>query len=111
MNAKEIVKDIMKSKEISNADMAHALNISPATVFERLKTSKIVKGKEQPYLNITIGKLNDMLRYLGYDLVVMPRGRANKIEGAYLIDDTEGVVISRAELNGTTSESGKIRLV
>ena len=28
-----------------------------------------------------------MLRYLGYDLVIMPRGKVNRIDGAYLVED------------------------
>lgn len=89
MNSKEIVREIMATKKINNADMANALQITPAALWDRLKTKKRIKGVEVNTLNISVDKLNDMLRFLGYELVVLPCGEANKIEEAYLIDDTE----------------------
>lgn len=92
MNSKEIVKAIMEQKSITNADMADALKITQAALWDRLKTEKVVKGNKVKCLNITVGKLNDMLRYLGYEIVVMPRAKAGKIDNAYVITDTESGV-------------------
>ena len=80
MNEKEIVKTIMATKGITNAQMANALNITQATMWDRLNGKKA---------NLSITKLNEMLRYLDYDLVIMPRGKANRIEGATIVGDSE----------------------
>lgn len=90
MNSKEIVKTIMEQKSVTNADMA-ALKITQAALWDRLKTEKTIKatGQRVKTLNITVGKLNDMLRHLGYELVVMPRAKAGKIDNAYVITDTD----------------------
>lgn len=91
MNSKEIIREIMRAKGIRNADMASALKLSPNALWDRLKVKKNINGKTVKTLNISVDKLNDMLRYLGYDLVVLPRGKANRIDGAFIIDDTEGI--------------------
>lgn len=91
MNSKEIVKLIMEQKGVTNAEMASALNISQAAMWDRLKTEKIDKktGGKVKNLNITVGKLNDMLRYLGYEIVIMPRAKAGRMDNAYIITDTD----------------------
>jgi len=81
MNSKETVKAIMEEKKISNADMAGALNISQAAMWDRLNNKKTD--------TITVSKLNEMLRYLGYDLVIMPRGKANRIDGTWIVEDAK----------------------
>lgn len=78
MTSKEIVKAIMQEKGKSNADLANALGISQATAWDRLNSPKTN--------NLTVKKLTEMLRYLDYDLVIMPRGKAGRIDGAYLVD-------------------------
>ena len=80
MNEKEIVRTIMSEKGITNAQMANALGITQATLWDRLN------GKKP---NLSIAKLNEMLRYLDYDLVIMPRGKANRIDGATIVGDQE----------------------
>lgn len=80
MNEKEIVKEIMSAKGITNAQMANALGLTQATMWDRLNGKKA---------NLSIAKLNEMLRYLDYDLVIMPRGKANRIEGATIVGDSE----------------------
>ena len=79
MLAKDIIKDIMEQKQTKNAEMADAMSISPAALWDRLNNPKSN--------NITVKKFNDMLRYLGFELVVLPRARANKIDGAVLVTD------------------------
>lgn len=80
MNSRDAIKEIMEAKKISNADAASALGISQATMWDRLN------GKSG---TMTIMKANEILRYLGYDLVIMPRGKANRIEGAYIVEDSK----------------------
>lgn len=62
MTAKELVKTLMVEKDVSNAEMANALGITQAALWDRLNPKKTN--------NMTIGKLNDMLSILGYELVV-----------------------------------------
>lgn len=62
MTAKELVKTLMVEKDVSNAEMANALGITQAALWDRLNPKKTN--------NMTIGKLNDMLNKLGYELVV-----------------------------------------
>lgn len=62
MTAKELVKTLMVEKDVSNAEMANALDITQAALWDRLNPKKTN--------NMTIGKLNDMLSKLGYELVV-----------------------------------------
>lgn len=62
MTAKELVKTLMVEKDVSNAKMANALGITQAALWDRLNPKKTN--------NMTIGKLNDMLSKLGYELVV-----------------------------------------
>lgn len=62
MTAKELVKTLMVEKDVSNSEMANALGITQAALWDRLNPKKTN--------NMTIGKLNDMLSKLGYELVV-----------------------------------------
>lgn len=62
MTAKELVKTLMVEKDVSNAEMANTLGITQAALWDRLNPKKTN--------NMTIGKLNDMLSKLGYELVV-----------------------------------------
>lgn len=62
MTAKELVKTLMVEKDVSNAEMANSLGITQAALWDRLNPKKTN--------NMTIGKLNDMLSKLGYELVV-----------------------------------------
>lgn len=62
MTTKELVKTLMVEKDVSNAEMANALGITQAALWDRLNPKKTN--------NMTIGKLNDMLSKLGYELVV-----------------------------------------
>lgn len=81
MTARDIVKEIMAEKNITNADMANALGISQATLWDRLNSKKTN--------NISIGKLNEMLRYLGYEVAILPRGKASRIDGARVAGDAK----------------------
>lgn len=94
MNCKEIVRDIMKKQGKSLADVAGMMKIQPTALRDRLKTRKIVKGKEVKTLNITVAKLNNILCVLVYEIAIVPRGKINRVEGAYVISDTDGIKMS-----------------
>lgn len=65
MNPKELVKEKMKEKDVSNVAMAEYLKISPAALWDRLNNKKSN--------NTTITNLHDMLSLLGYKVVVVPK--------------------------------------
>lgn len=79
MNAKEIVIKLMGEQNKTNAQMADAIGVTQAAMWDRLKSPKTN--------NLTVKKLNEMLRALGYELVVMPRAKAGRIDGAYVVSD------------------------
>lgn len=87
MDARDIVKEIMKEKNRSNADLANNLGISVAALWDRL--SKTTTGSNKPK-SITVKKLNDLLRCLDYELVIMPRGKSGRMDDAYLVTEEEG---------------------
>ena len=64
MTAKEIVKKIMEDTKTTNAEMAASLKISQAAVWDRLNHKKTY--------NLTINKLDAMLRHLKYKIVIVP---------------------------------------
>ena len=77
MNEKEIIMKLMEEQNKTNAQMAAALGISPAAMWDRLNSTKTK--------SLTIAKLNEMLRALDYELVIMPRAKAGRIDGAYVV--------------------------
>lgn len=81
MTAKEIISKLMDDQGKTNADMAQALNISQAALWDRLNPKKSN--------NMTVRKLNEMLSQLGYEVAIVPRGRTGKIDGAYKLDERE----------------------
>ena len=82
MNEKEIVVKLMAEQQKTNAQMAAAIGITPAAMWDRLNSPK--------NKSLTISKLNEMLRALDYELVIMPRAKAGRIDGAYVVTDGAG---------------------
>ena len=62
MKANEIIREVMMLKEVKPSTLASRLNIKNNVLSERL-------GQK----NISIDKLNDMLRVLDYKIVIVPR--------------------------------------
>jgi predicted XRE-type DNA-binding protein len=62
MTAKELVKKLMTDKGMTNAEMANALDITQAALWDRLNPKKTN--------NMTIVKLSTMLSVLGFKVVV-----------------------------------------
>ena len=65
MKARELIKVIMEKQDVSNARMADRLNITQATLWDRLNTKK---AKDIP-----VSLLSEMLRVLDYKVVLVPR--------------------------------------
>lgn len=79
MNSKEVVKMLIKEKGTTNAEVASRIGITNAAIWDRLNSEKAK--------SLTINKLNEMLRALDYEIVIMPRAKAGKIDNAYVIEE------------------------
>jgi hypothetical protein len=74
MIAMEAVKEIMKLKDIR-----------PAVLCDRLKIKSNVLSERFKQKNVSVEKLNDMLRAMDYKVVVVPRD-SRIPEGGYEIE-------------------------
>jgi predicted DNA-binding protein (UPF0251 family) len=79
MNEKEIVIKLMEEQNLRMADLANMMGISNAALWDRLKSPK--------NKSLTTQKLNEILVNLNYEIVIMPRAKAGKIENAYVIKE------------------------
>lgn len=79
MTSKDIVLKLMNDQGKTKAELASAIGISQAALWDRLNSPK--------NKSLTVKKLNEMLRQLGYEVVVMPRAKAGNINNAYVIND------------------------
>lgn len=73
MTGREIIKNIMKEQGITNAEMADRLNITQATLWDRLNNKKVK--------DIPLSLLNDMLRVLDYSVQIVPRATRTPDKG------------------------------
>ena len=74
MLAMEAIKEIMKMKDIR-----------PAVLCDRLKIKSNVLSERFKQKNVSVEKLNDMLRAMDYKVVVVPRDTRIP-EGGYEIE-------------------------
>ena len=82
MNEKEIVIKLMEEQGLKMADLASMMGISNAALWDRLKSPK--------NKSLTTQKLNEILANLNYEIVLMPRAKAGKINGAYVVTPDSG---------------------
>jgi DNA-binding Xre family transcriptional regulator len=78
MNAKKAVKEIMSEKNISGVGMASAIGVTQQCLWDRLN------GKNK---SLKISILNEMLKYLGYEIAIVPCTMASNIKGARVIEE------------------------
>lgn len=70
MTASEAIKEILKLKELNQARLSDMLNIPLKTLNERLR-----------HKNISVNKLDETLRVMGYKIMVVPR--ETKVENGF----------------------------
>nr|DAQ27791.1 MAG TPA: Regulatory protein [Caudoviricetes sp.]DAT71737.1 MAG TPA: Regulatory protein [Caudoviricetes sp.]DAZ45051.1 MAG TPA: regulatory protein [Caudoviricetes sp.] len=70
MTASEAIKEILKLKELNQAKLSDMLNIPLKTLNERLR-----------HKNISVNKLDETLRVMGYKIMVVPR--ETKVENGF----------------------------
>lgn len=67
MKSNEAVREIMKEQGVGLSVLASRIDKTPRLVSDRLSQE-----------NISIEKLNELLRVLDYKIIVVPRSRATK---------------------------------
>ena len=67
MKATDIIRTIVVSKGMKFSELAYRLNIRQGVLTERLRQK-----------NISVDKLDEMLKVLGYKIVIMPYNAAVK---------------------------------
>ena len=83
MKGRDIVKTIMEKNDVSNAQLAHRLGVTIATMWDRINSKKVK--------DIPLSTLNEMLRALDYKVVIVPMNKPVKSD-EYLVtsgDDRE----------------------
>lgn len=76
MKGREIVKTIMDKTGISNAQLAHRLDITIPTMWDRINSKKVK--------DIPLSTLNEMVRALDYKIVIVPASKQVK-DDEYLV--------------------------
>ena len=66
MTGREIIKAVMQTVGISNATLAHRLQIPPNVMWDRLNNKKVK--------DIPLATMNDMIRALDYKILIVPAG-------------------------------------
>lgn len=62
MKATQIIREIMKAKGVGVVALASRLNVKQTTLSQRFRQT-----------NISVDKMNEMLRVMDYKVVVVPR--------------------------------------
>ena len=70
MTASEAIKEILKLKELNQAKLSDMLDIPLKTLNERLR-----------HKHISVNKLDETLRVMGYKIMVVPR--ETKVENGF----------------------------
>lgn len=66
MEARNIIKQIMSNKKVTNAELARTLGVTQATIWDRLNNKK---GRR----DIPVSLLNEMLSALDCQIVITPK--------------------------------------
>lgn len=83
MNGREIIKAIMELKTINNATLASKLKITQAALWDRLDTQP---RKNKPRKDIPVSLLSEMVKIMGYKVVVVPKNTMIS-DDSFVIDE------------------------
>lgn len=81
MEARNAIKQIMTDKKVTNAELARTLNVTQATIWDRLNNKK---GRK----DIPVSLLNEMLSALDYQIVITPKNCILP-QNAFVIDSED----------------------
>lgn len=86
MNGREIIKDIMKKQELTNAVFAEKLKITQAALWDRIDTQPR-KGK--PRKDIPVSLLAEMVQAMNYKVMIVPTNTRVPQEGYVITKDND----------------------
>ena len=78
MKGRDVIKVIMETKGVTNADLAGRLHITQATAWDRVNSKKVK--------DIPVSTLSEMLRALDYKVVIVPRTARVNGDDSYEVD-------------------------
>lgn len=101
MKGREIIAAIMDKTGTTNADLAHKLQTSLATMWDRVNGQKT--------RDIPLSTMNEMVRAMGYKVIVVPSNRKMKedeyeVTGVYVKPAPKRTKRTKAEETGGDSE-------
>ena len=79
MNSKELLKNLIIEKDISQAEIAKQIGISTQALWDRINSKKTN--------SLSVNKLNEILKVLGYKIVILPNSIADNITDAYIVEE------------------------
>lgn len=85
MNGREIIKNIMNLKGVTNTMLANRLGITQAALWDRIDTQPR-KGK--PRKDIPVSLLSEMVQVMDYKIMIVPSNTRLPKDG-YLIGESE----------------------
>lgn len=97
MKGREIVKAIMADNKVSNAQLAHKMGLSIATMWARINNKQVK--------DISLPALTGILEALGYKIVVVADDR-EIAEGEYLLTTTTADAAGEATADEADSKAG-----
>lgn len=87
MTGRELIKTLMQETGITNAQMAATMNLSQATIWERLNNTKT--------RDIPLSTFCDMVDALNYTVVVLPKASSNLPDGARVVTVKEEAKVNK----------------
>lgn len=88
MRGREIVAAIMEKTGTSNATLAHKLEVSIATMWDRINSKKVK--------DIPLSTMNDMVRAMDYKIIVVPFSRKLK-EDEYEVTQKQSAISEKSK--------------
>jgi transcriptional regulator with XRE-family HTH domain len=79
MNSKDVLKKIITEQGVSQAELARQINITPATLWDRMNSKKTN--------SLTINKLSEILDVLGYEILISPKKENKNNDNVYVINE------------------------
>ena len=81
MKATDAIKQLMEEKKMSNAYLANMVGVSSQTMWDRISG----RNSKHP----AVDKMVELLKIFDYEMVFVPRGKASRIDGAFIIEMSE----------------------
>lgn len=87
MNGREIIKDIMQKRGVTNTILANRLGISQAALWDRVDTQP---RNKKPRKDIPVSLLSEMIQAMDYKVIIVP-AKTRLPKDGYLVDTHDDV--------------------